>query len=297
MIDYTQLAALRAIIHTGSFEAASAALHITPSAISQRIKALEEHLGIVLIIRANPAMPTPAGQRLLRHAQEVALLETGLGTDLSGLLPKGDATPIRIVVNADSLDTWFIAAMAKAGGFLYDISTDDQDFSADWLRRGEVMGAVTARAKPVQGCDCTPIGSLRYLATASPEFVARHFANGFVRQAARLAPMLIFNRKDYLQNRWLAQEFGQSITPPAHLLPSTVGFVAAALAGLGWGLNPEYLVREHIAAGRLVCLGDNPVYDVALYWQFNRATRHVLAPLSDAIKQTAKQHLIQKAAF
>ena len=293
MLDYTHLAALRAIIQTGSFEAAAVSLHVTASAISQRIKNLEEHLGSVLIIRGSPARPTPAGQRLFRHTEEVALLETTLGSDLKGMLATDAPTPIRVVVNADSLDTWFIHAMARTNGFLFDVSTDDEDVSTDWLRRGEVMAAVTAQAKPVQGCESIPLGRLRYLATASPDYVAGHFANGFSLKAAKAAPMLMFNRKDHSQHHWLQSQFGKRISPPVHLLPSSRGFVTAALAGLGWGLNPEVLVREHITAGRLLTIGDTPVYDVPLFWQFMRVTGQALHPLTNAVKTTAKQWLVR----
>lgn len=292
MMDYTQLAALRAIILTGSFEAAADSLNVTPSAISQRIKTLEDRLGSVLIIRTTPATATPAGQRLFHHAQEVALLETTLGADLKNMSPQANATPIRVVVNADSLDTWFIHAMTQASGFLFDVSTDDEDASTDWLRRGEVMAAVTAHAKPVQGCDSIALGSLRYLATASPEFVDQHFANGLTVASAKTAPMLIYNRKDHSQHHWLAAQLGKRITPPLQILPSTRGFVTAAMSGLGWGLNPERLVQDHIKSGRLVTIGTEPVYDVPLFWQFNRVTGHALAPLTKAVKAAAKLWLV-----
>lgn len=292
MMDYTQLAALRAIILTGSFEAAADSLNVTPSAISQRIKTLEDRLGSVLIIRSTPATATPAGQRLFHHAQEVALLETTLGDDLKGMSQHTNATPIRVVVNADSLDTWFIHAMTQTNGFLFDVSTDDEDVSTDWLRRGEVMAAVTAHAKPVQGCDSVALGSLRYLATASPEFSDRYFANGLSATSAKTAPMLMYNRKDHSQHNWLATQLGKRVTPPLQILPSTRGFVTAAMSGLGWGLNPERLVQEHIKSGRLVTIGTEPVYDVPLFWQFNRVTGHALAPLTKAVKAAAKRWLV-----
>ncbi len=293
MMDYTQLTALRAILQTGSFEAAASQLGVTPSAISQRLKTLEDLLGTVLIIRGSPATATPAGRRLFRHAEEVTLLETTLGTDLNGLLPNESAAPIRVVVNADSLDTWFIHAMAQTDGFLFDISTDDEDVSTDWLRRGEVMAAVTAHAKPVQGCDSIALGAQRYLATASPGFVTEYFAQGVTPATAKHAPMLQFNLKDHLQQTWLAKEIGKRITPPAQFLPSTHGFVSASIAGLGWGLNPEILVGEHVQAGRLVTIGATPIYDVPLFWQFNRVTAHALDPLTTAVKRIAKQWLKQ----
>lgn len=292
MMDYAHLAALRAILQTGSFEAAAGALGVTASAISQRLKTLEEQLGTVLVIRGSPATATAAGQRLFRHAEEVTLLESTLGADLNGLLPNEAAAPIRIVVNADTLDTWFIHAMAQSDGYLFDISIDDEDVSVDWLRRGEVMAAVTAHAKPVQGCDSIALGSQRYLATASPQFAAQHFAQGVTSTAAKSAPMLRFNRKDHLQQLWLNREVGKRVDPPVQQLPSTQGFVQAALAGLGWGLNPETLVRNHVDAGRLVVIGNAPIYDVPLFWQFNRVTGQALKPLTRVVMQVAKQRLI-----
>ncbi len=178
MLDYSQLEALRAVLRHGSFERAAAALHVTPSAVSQRIRALEEQMGSVLIQRGTPARPTATGQRLLHHAEQVALLEAGLSTDLNGGMPAQGPLTVRAVVNADSLDSWFLRAIGQTDGLLYDISSDDQDVSTQWLRRGDVMAAITANPKPVQGCDCIALGALRYLATASPQFVARYFAGG-----------------------------------------------------------------------------------------------------------------------
>ncbi|MFY8016875.1 MAG: LysR family transcriptional regulator, partial [Inhella sp.] len=77
-LDYAQLAALASVVSEGSFEAAARALHITPSALSQRIRQLEQRLGGVLVLRGKPCSITPLGEPLLRHAQQVALLEQGI---------------------------------------------------------------------------------------------------------------------------------------------------------------------------------------------------------------------------
>jgi LysR family transcriptional regulator, chromosome initiation inhibitor len=74
-IDSRQLTAFAAVLREGSFEAAARSLHLTPSAVSQRIKLLEERLGRVLIRRAAPCTATGAGQALQRHAQQLQLLE------------------------------------------------------------------------------------------------------------------------------------------------------------------------------------------------------------------------------
>ena len=194
MLAPAQLAALAAVHRRGSFDLAAADLHVTPSAVSQRIKALEEVTGTLLIRRGQPCTATPTGLRLIRHHDEIALLETTLGADLPNLT-QGPAT-LRIAVNADSLATWVIPALAATDGFLFDLVIDDQDVSQDWLRRGEVVAAITAHPGPLQGCDTRPLGALRYRATASPAFARRWFANGPTAEALAQASGLIFSRQD-----------------------------------------------------------------------------------------------------
>ena len=176
MLDPAQLAALATVHRRGAFDLAAAELHVTPSAISQRIKALEEQTGTLLIRRGQPCIATEAGLRLIRHHDEVALLERTLSAELPGL--RSQAATLRIAVNADSLATWIIPALAATEGFLFDLVIDDQDVSQDWLRRGEVVAAITSHPGPLQGCDTLPLGSLRYRATASPAYVERWFPAG-----------------------------------------------------------------------------------------------------------------------
>ena len=78
MLDYLGLAALAAVVREGSFERAARKLHVTPSAVSQRIKQLEERTGQVLVQRGTPCTGTEAGRRLCLHLEQVALLENAL---------------------------------------------------------------------------------------------------------------------------------------------------------------------------------------------------------------------------
>jgi LysR family transcriptional regulator, chromosome initiation inhibitor len=295
MLDYAHLAALAAVVRTGSFERAAQQLNVTPSAVSQRVKLLEERLGAVLVVRGQPCTATPAGQHLCRHAEQVALLETSLRRTLPGLQPDSAPATLRIAVNADSLATWFVAAMAGTEGYLFDLVLDDQDHSADWLRRGEVVAAVTAHGRPIQGCDCHPLGALRYIATASPAFRDRWFPEGFTAAAAARAPCLVFNQKDRLQALWLRQALGTEVQPPLHWLPSSQAFVDAALAGLGWGMNPEALAAGHLDAGRLVALRDHPL-DVPLFWQQSRIVDALLRDVTRAVLRAARATLASPEA-
>lgn len=292
MLDPAQLAALAAIHRRGSFEMAAADLNVTPSAVSQRLKALEEATGSLLVTRAKPCTATPVGLRLIRHFDTLMLLEHQMAADLPHL-SAGPGT-LRLAVNADSLATWVMPALAATPGFLFDLVIDDQEVSQDWLKRGEVAAAITAHPGPLQGCDTVALGRLRYRATASPAYLARWCPQGVTRTALLAAPALTFSDKDRLQSRWIAQHLGHpgDARFPTHRLASAQGFVDACLAGLGWGLNPEPLVARALAAGELVeLLPDRPL-DTPLHWQYLRATAPVLAPLTAAIRRAAAAVLI-----
>jgi LysR family transcriptional regulator (chromosome initiation inhibitor) len=284
MFDPAQLAALAAVHRRGSFDLAAADLHVTPSAISQRIKALEEATGTLLIRRERPCTATETGRRLVRHHDETALLNAALAQDLRQVIQ----TPtLRIAVNADSLATWVIPALAATQGFLFDIVIDDQDTSQALLRSGEVAAAITGHPGPLQGCDTLPLGTLRYRATASPAYVARWFAGGVTASALGTAPALRFNDKDRLQAQWAARH-GQTAALPSHRLTSSHGFVDACLAGLGWGLNPEPLIAAHLTSGALIDLAPHEPLDTPLYWQWGRLTAAAIAPLKSALQQAAR---------
>jgi LysR family transcriptional regulator (chromosome initiation inhibitor) len=292
MLDPAQLAALAAVHRRGSFEFAAAELHVTPSAISQRIKALEEATGSLLIRRGSPCTATDTGLRLVRHHDEIALLEGALATDLPGL-SRGPAI-LRVAVNADSLATWVIPALAATEGFLFDLVIDDQDVSQDWLRRGQVAAAITSHPGPLQGCDTIPLGALRYRATASPGYVRRWFADGVTRQTLAEAPALSFSEQDRLQDRWVTSQIADGRGPalPSHRLGSSQGFVDACRAGLGWAMNPEPLIRPALEAGDLVELVADTPLDVALYWQFTRLAAPALRPLTENIRKAAAATLV-----
>jgi LysR family transcriptional regulator (chromosome initiation inhibitor) len=293
MLDPAQLAALAAVHRRGSFDLAAAELNVTSSAISQRIKALEETTGTLLIRRGTPCRATDPGLRLIRHHDEIALLERTLARDLPGLAP-GPAT-LRIAVNADSLATWVIPALAATDGLLFDLVIDDQDVSQDWLRRGEVVAAITAHPGPLQGCDTVPLGALRYRATATPAYLTRWFPQGLTARALAQAPALTFSDKDRLQDRWIARQVAetQRIAFPTHRMASSQAFVDACLAGLAWGMNPEPLVAPHLATGTLVELVPESPLDVSLHWQFTRLAAPALQPVTEALRRAARAALVQ----
>lgn len=293
-LDSAQLSAFATVIDEGSFERAAAVLHVTRSAVSQRVKLLEERVGQVLVRRATPCTPTDAGQALYRHAREVALSEADALTAIGG--GQQTSTRLAIGVNADSLATWFPHAMAQAAegqNITFDIHVEDQDHSANLLREGRVMAAVTADPQPVQGCKVLPLGTLRYRALASPAFMQRHFAQGVTAAALATAPMLVFNRKDALQARFAARITRRTLAPPVHWVPEAHAFVMATRAGLGWGMTPDPMVQGDLRAGTLVeLIAGNPV-DVPLYWQYWRLNVQALQHMTEAVQQAAALTLLR----
>ena len=296
MLDYAALAALVAVVREGSFERAARALNVTPSAVSQRIRLLEERMGCALVVRAQPCTATEAGRRLCQHVDRVQLLEHALQGALPALAPEGiTRVTLPIAVNADSLATWLapaITAFAARAPVLMDVAVDDQDHTAEWLRSGTVLAAVTSAAHPATGCNCHPLGAMRYLAAASPAYVKQHFAAGVRASSLAQAPSLVFNTKDELQARWVRRQCRRHVELPRHTLPSPQAFVTASVVGMGWGLHPQALVAPHLKSGALVELVPGTPLDVPLYWQHARAASTLLEGLSREVEKAARAALL-----
>ena len=286
-LDPVQLATFQAVIEHGSFDAAARVLHVTPSAVSQRIKALEQVVGQVLVRRARPCVPTEAGRPLVRLGGQVALLEEQALAAARGALSGHAHTRVAVVVNADSLAGWFLPALATLPDVVFDLHTDDEGHTAELLRAGTVMAAVTTERVAVQGCRVQRLGAMRYLPVVAPDGHTAWFAGRDPATAFATAPMIRFNRKDTLQHRFARAVTRREIDPPTHFVPASASFTEAVRLGLGWGLVPENVAGADIAAGRLVELAGGHLLDVPLYWQYWRLESTALSALTDAVRAAA----------
>jgi LysR family transcriptional regulator (chromosome initiation inhibitor) len=293
-----QVRTLLAAVDEGTFEAAAQALHVTPSAVSQRIKALEQRTGRVLLLRTKPVRPTASGEVLVRFGRQLARLERDAGAEL-GLAASGGPAPLPVAVNADSLATWFLPALGEVAGrfdVTFDLHRDDQDHTTRLLREGRVMAAVTSSPEPVQGCTVRALGRMRYRAMATAEFAGRRLAGGALAEVLPGAPVVVFDRKDDLQDRFL-RELTSRTTAGAgaaretgrhrHHVPSSEGFVEAVAAGLGWGMIPDAQGATHLDTGALIDLAPGRHVDVPLYWQQWKLDSPPLAALAEAVARTA----------
>ena len=310
--DPDALECLAAIVEEGGFERAAQRLSITQSAVSQRLRALEAQVGTVLIVRSRPLKPTSAGQLLLKHTKMLRLLRADLERDLKELAPSSlggarEEERISIAINADSIATWAMHALTDLAqqGLPMEIITDDQDFTHEWLREGQVLGCVTTLKQALRGCKLAPLGAMEYIAVATPDFArqrlaARPGADGTTRHSVltphnfRDVPFVAFNRKDDMQSEFVSKAFGlKSVTLNQLFVPSSEGQVRAVLAGWGVSVVPRLLATELVAQGLLVNVAPTHSLPIQLYWHCWNLESEVLDALSAALKHSAAAFLSQ----
>ncbi|MBW8797581.1 MAG: LysR family transcriptional regulator ArgP [Streptomyces sp.] len=281
-----QVRTLLAVVDEGTFDAAAAALHVTPSAVSQRVKALEQRTGRVLLQRTKPVRPTESGEVLVRFARQLARLERDARGEL-GMSGAGEPTRVSVAVNADSLATWFLRALTGLPHVYVELRREDEDHTAALLREGLVMAAVTSSAEAVPGCSVRALGRMRYLPVAAPEFAAERLS-GALPEALAEAPVVVFDRVDDFQDGFVRRLGGAAASALRHYVPTSEGFVDAVTAGLGWGMVPEAQAQPRLREGRLVRVGGREWWvDVPLYWQQWKLDSPALVAVAEAVIRTA----------
>ena len=293
------LECLAAIVEEGGFERAAKRLSITQSAVSQRLRTLETQAGTVLIVRGRPLKATPAGRLLLKHTMQMRLLHTDLEQDLHKLSP-GTTGSVReedrvsIAVNADSIATWALPAFNALikQGLPLEIIADDQDFTQDWLREGQVLGCVTTLKQALRGCKVVSLGAMEYVAVASEEAIKHFCPGGLSAHSVIKMPFIAFNRKDDLPAEFISRAFRlKHVHLNQCFVPSSEGQVRAVLAGWGASVVPELLVRPFVATGQLTLLAPKSALDINLYWHCWNLDSAALNALSAAVISAAKQSL------
>lgn len=302
MRDAKLLETLAAVVDEGGFERAARRLNLTQSAVSQRIRQMEEALGQPVLTRTQPPRPTGPGRALLRHSRRVGLLEAELETELSQQLEPSESASapgaawqcLALAVNADTLATWFTKAVLPVlvnERLVLDLRVDDQERTLELLRGGEVAGCVSTRETATQGCRAEPLGVMRYYCACAPAFAGRWFPQGLTLKAAWSAPAVVFNRDDNVHDHYLQQSLGVSPEgAPRHHVPNSERFVDFVLGNAGYGLIPHPQADRHLASGALVALGPGPL-PVPLYWHCWNIPSTLLARVGKALKTAARREL------
>ncbi|MEW2398938.1 LysR family transcriptional regulator ArgP [Streptomyces sp. NPDC046862] len=288
---------LLAVVDEGTFDAAAGALHVTPSAVSQRVKALEQRTGRVLLVRTKPVRPTESGAVIVRFARQLARLEQDAHTAL-GMTGSPETTRVSIAVNSDSLATWFLPALTRVPEEMracYELRREDEDHTARLLREGLVMAAVTSSPDAVAGCSVRALGRMRYLPVASPAFSRRWLGVGSdvpLREVIADAPVVAFDRRDDFQDAFVRRlRRGRGASSQRHFVPTSEGFVDAVAAGLGWGMLPASQAEPLLDAGRLVRLAPDRSADVPLFWQQWKLDSPALTAVAEAVAAAAAEAL------
>lgn len=292
-IDPRRSAAFIAAVDTGSLDAAALQLRITPSAVSQRITALEQDMGTPLLVRTRPCRPTAPGTRLLQFLRRQALMEAEFLAERDN-----DAGPVRVAlaVNNDTLATWLLPVLAPVlveEGLLVEFVLDNQGHTFALLEQGQALACVSGEDQPMRGCTVTPLGMMRYRMVASPAFARRWFPDGINRDAARHAPVMVFDRKDNLQTAFLLQHFGlPDGAYPFHYVPASDPYVQAIRLGLGYGMLPQEQCGALLQTGELVDLTPALHVDVPLHWHAWRIQPPRIERMGAALVKAARAVLL-----
>ena len=282
-----QARTLAAIVAHGSFEAAASHLRVTASAVSQRVRALEVAVGRPVLKRTRPVELTSSGHAVVRFARQLDMLSADLAEELQpGARPA--SVRLTLIINSDSLHTWALPGLAAAAGKVQlEILREDQDYSLELLRSGAAAAAITTTAKAAPGCSSRRLGVMRYLPVCTPDFAARWFPGGATPEALATAPVIIFDRKDALQDRYLRSVSRTALDPPRHYVPAAHEFGEAIRWSMGWGLLPEIEVSEELKRRTLVSPDPAAHVDVPLHWQQWRHGSAALDEVAAAIQTAA----------
>ena len=257
------------VIIEGGFEKASRKLHLTQSALSQRVKQLEDQYGQILLKRTSPPEPTQYGLPLLVHYRQVSQLETDLRYSCDHDRQTPFAT-LSIGINADSLATWFYEAVESVlieENIVLDLHVDDQERTHELMRDGRVWGCISKRTQPLQGCKASILGRVKYGIFATAEFSRKWFPDGLIPESFEQAQMARYNRKDDLNSRMFSLLLEKPPKdPPTFYLPSTEIYGLFVAKGKCYGILPEQQSCQLEASGLIRNLSPDNWVDVELYW-------------------------------
>lgn len=269
MMDYRGIEALYTVQELQSFEAAAKKMHITQSAVSQRIKGLESYYGEPVLIRTLPYRPTKLGEYLIGHYKRLCLLENSLEQQIR---PTAGIPSISIALNRDSLETWVLDLLQHQsifGKILLEIIADDQELTIEYLKKGLVSACLSTSHKAVLGGNIAFLGEMEYLLVASPEFKRRYFTAKDYKKCLIDAPAIKFDKNDMLHERYLKKFFGLNGEDlHFHIVPSVRGFKQYALLGYGYGLIPKIDIHEELKSKALVHLFKDKIWKIPLYWHY-----------------------------
>ncbi len=248
-----------AIDRTGSMAAAARELGLVPSALTYRVRQLEDALDVLLFDRSSrQARLTEAGAELLREgnrllgeldalANRVKRVATGwesvLTLAIDGVIQQRTVMELCEAFFALMPPTRLRLREETLSGTLEALTSGQADLAVG------VAIDLTARATPGQRLQSQSLGTLRFVYAVAPHHPLATLPKAL--PADQLMPHRVVAVADSVQR-------GRGITvglmggQDIFTVPSMTAKLEAQLRGLGGGFLPEYLARPHIDAGRLV---------------------------------------------
>lgn len=294
MYNYQQLEVLETVARLRSFNKAARALHITQPAISQRLKNLEEELGLQLLVREQPIRATDHGEKLIEHFRNVRMLEKNFELEQSSSLATS-FTKLTLGVNGDSLATWFFEAIKeslKKENLLLNLIIENEDLTFSRLRNSEVLGCISSRGKKLPGCIVKTLGTMRYRMAATPQFAKRFFKNGLTEQSVLQAPAVVYDDFDHMHALFLNKQLRlKNVKFPFHMISNSDAFLNSIRHGFSYGMAPELQAKKYFKDGTLVDLCPGHCWEYKLYWHHQRILDQRYKSFSDQLVSKAKKFL------
>lgn len=269
-----QLKTLVAVVDAGSFDRAASRLGVTPSAVSLRMRGLEEAVGRSLVTRTRPIQPTDVGRTVLRYARQLDSLLAETAAELDGLLQRPEQE-LTIAVSSDALATWVLDAVGTLDDVSVHLIVDDDD---DAVQDGRAVASIGTAPIDARGCTSALLGTLRSLPVATPGFLRTWFPDGITEAALATAPHV-----ERVTTVGRTSDHRRDGAAPRSI---RVRHVADALGvvqrGLAWGSIPEPMLD-----GTGLSLLDLPAVETPCYWTHWSTVSRVVARLDTAVRSGA----------
>ncbi|MES2710764.1 MAG: LysR family transcriptional regulator [Pseudomonadota bacterium] len=290
--DLDDLRAFRAVASERSFTRAAAQIGVSPSALSQTLRALEARLGLRLLTRSTRSVaPTEAGERLLRTIGP-AFDQIELGLSALGDLREKPAGTVRITAGEHPADTILLSALKRLLPDYPDIRVEiDVDNTLLDLAAGRYDAGVRLGEQVAKDMVAVRIGpDIRLAVVGAPAYFMRH--------PQPMAPQdltahtCINIRLPTLGGlyAWELEKDGREVKVRVDgqlVFNTSPPLLKAALAGFGLACVFEDQVQEHLDAGRLVrVLADwcPPFPGYHLYYPSRRQPTPAFALLVEALR-------------
>lgn len=244
------LVAFRAVAESQNLRAAAEQLHLTHSAVSQQIRALEERLGFALFDRlGRRVVLNRAGEALLRAVQG-ALVRLDEGVQAARSAAAGDAPALRITVLPSFAHRWLLPRLARWRERHPQLALEiDASYRMVDLVREGFHAAVREGHGPWPGLQSERLFEQQAIVVGSPA-AARRLEGAAVDAFAR-EPLL---GEDVAWNDWFAAAgLAIGVRPVASFNDAGL-MLQAAEQDLGIAISREMLAADALVAGRLVKL-------------------------------------------